>query len=349
MFDVADAIRRAIMNTAHATGLDALARPLLGGVGVILMVHRVTAAPAARPDGPNRHLSIAPSFLDATLAAMKADGFVFVSMDEALARLRAGDTGERFATVTGDDGYRDNLAEALPVLEKHAAPVTVYVAPALTDRAVPLWWDAVEDIAFAGRALLLPNGERVADEVPDASRVFARLFRYLSEEVEEEAQLGALVALAGQAGTDPFKPGREALMDWSEVRRLAAHPLVTLGAHTLNHYNLKRLGRAAAVGEIAESSRRLEAELGSAPRHFAFPYGYAEAAGAREVELVREAGFATAVTTRHGVLHERHADHPHALPRISLNGRFQHVAQTRVMTRGFTVPLANRGRRLVTV
>ena len=32
---------------------------------------------------------------------------------------------------------------------------------------------------------------------------------------------------------------------------MAAHPLVTIGAHTVNHYNLKRLPEAAARREIA--------------------------------------------------------------------------------------------------
>jgi peptidoglycan/xylan/chitin deacetylase (PgdA/CDA1 family) len=70
----------------------------------------------------------------------------------------------------------------------------------------------------------------------------------------------------------------------------------------------------------------LEAEIGQKPKHMAYPYGYAGAVGAREVALAREAGYASAVTTRHGVLRAEHAAHLHALPRISVNGRYQRVA-----------------------
>lgn len=93
----------------------------------------------------------------------------------------------------------------------------------------------------------------------------------------------------------------------------------------------------------------LRSELGEAPRHMAYPYGYASAVGCREVKLAEEAGYVTAVTTRHGVLRAEHARHLLALPRISVNGRYQRVAHIRTMLSGITTPLANRGKMLVTV
>ena len=55
------------------------------------------------------------------------------------------------------------------------------------------------------------------------------------------------------------------------------------------------------------------------------------------------------MTTRHGVLRAEHANHLHALPRISVNGRYQRVAHIRTMLSGITTPLANAGKMLVTV
>ena len=81
----------------------------------------------------------------------------------------------------------------------------------------------------------------------------------------------------------------------------------------------------------------------------AFPYGYQAAVGPREADLARKAGFITAVTTRHGLLEAGHRAHLQALPRISVNGRYQSVPYIRTMLTGITTPLANRGKRLVTV
>ncbi|TIU59623.1 MAG: polysaccharide deacetylase, partial [Mesorhizobium sp.] len=81
----------------------------------------------------------------------------------------------------------------------------------------------------------------------------------------------------------------------------------------------------------------------------AYPYGYASAVGGREVGFARDAGYASAVTTRHGVLRAEHAGFLQALPRISVNGRYQSVAHIRTMLSGVTTPLANAGKMLVTI
>ena len=102
-------------------------------------------------------------------------------------------------------------------------------------------------------------------------------------------------------------------MTWDEIRSIAAHPLVSIGAHTVNHYNLKRLPEERAKREMTDVVTLLRSELGEAPRHMAYPYGYASAVGCREVALAKEAGYVSAVTTRHGVLRAEHANHLHAL------------------------------------
>ena len=81
----------------------------------------------------------------------------------------------------------------------------------------------------------------------------------------------------------------------------------------------------------------------------AYPYGYRRAVGPREVKLAAEAGFASAVTTRHGLIQPQHETHPCALPRISINGRYQQVGYVRTMLSGVITPLANSGRLVITV
>ncbi|PWK67501.1 polysaccharide deacetylase family protein [Aminobacter sp. AP02] len=348
MIDVARKL--AFLLIGHA-GLSALAKPLVGSVGAILMLHRVTAL-LERPESPNRHLSITPQFLDALIGEMKRMGYAFVSMDEAVARLRMANGG-RFAALTADDAYRDNLTEALPVLEKHAAPIAIYVAPGLTGGEVDLWWEVLYDIVSAGKpiAVTMPDGKLKLDcSTPEGrAAAFRRLSDHIAGELREEEQRAVLRGWADMVGVDASAPNRTLLMNWNEIRRCAAHPLVTIGAHSVHHYNLKRLRKESALREMYRSRDMIEAELGRSPVHFAYPYGYAAAVGLRETDLAREAGFVSAVTTRHGVLRPEHADSLHALPRLSVNGRHQELAVMRAMLSGATTLAANRGRRLVTV
>ncbi|MBE7184998.1 MAG: polysaccharide deacetylase family protein [Methylobacterium mesophilicum] len=349
MAERADRLRRLVMDAGRITGADQLLQPWLGGMGAILMLHRVTDD-LRFPEGPNRHLSISPRFLDQVLAALREDGFLFVSMDEAVERLRAGNAGgPRFVALTADDGYRDNLTEALPVLERHAAPITVYVAPGLIEGRADLWWDVIEQAVNVGRPIGL-GGETLLCDTPDAKRdAFHRLLATVNRDVPEGERTAFVRGIARDVGVDHDLPRRETLMMWEDLEGFARHPLVTIGAHTVHHHNLKRLGKAEARFELEEGRRLIAGRLGRAPRHFAYPYGFAEAVGAREVALAREAGYLSAVTTRHGILREEHLGHLHALPRLSLNGRFQNLAHLRTMLRGLTTPLANGGRRLVTV
>jgi peptidoglycan/xylan/chitin deacetylase (PgdA/CDA1 family) len=352
MFDRGEAARRLVLNAARYSGVARLLSGRLGGIGAILMVHRVTEEPA-KPLGINRHLNVAPDFLDAAIVEMKRLGYAFVTMDEALERMASGARGGRFATITADDGYRDNLREALPVLEKHGAPMTIYVAPGLTGRTTDLWWDVLEDIVTARDEIYLttPAGRTALDCSSPRRKIETNraVHDYLTTELPEQQRQPVLRDIAAIAGIDPQGPSRDTLMDWDEVRAASAHPLLEIGAHTVNHYNLRRLTREGAWNEMVDAMRIIELETGVRPRHFAYPYGYETAVGAREVELAAAAGFASAVTTRHGVLQAAHSAHPHALPRISVNGRYQKVAHLRTMLSGVTAALANSGRTLVTV
>jgi peptidoglycan/xylan/chitin deacetylase (PgdA/CDA1 family) len=352
MIDRGDAVRKLALHVARVTGIAPLSKPLFGGIGVILMLHRVTDEPPGAL-GVNRHLAITPGFLDRLIADMTAAGYEFVSMDEAVDRIRSGGGSREFAVITADDGFRDNLTEAVPVFEKHRTPFVVHIAPGLIGGTADLWWEVLEQVVLARDALQVetPAGREALDCSSFEARraAWVRLHDLLCKETPEEGRHDALRKIAARAGIDPDALRENLLMDWSEVRRIAAHPLCTIGAHTIDHFMLKRLSREKALSEIADAAGVIEAETGRRPRHMAYPYGYPAAVGPREVELAAEAGFLTAVTTRHGVIRAGHAAHLLALPRISVNGRYQSLGHVRTMLSGFTTPLANSGKRLVTV
>lgn len=347
MIDAREKARKLVLGAAWWSGLAALSAPLLAGRGAVLMLHRVSHV-SASPLGLNSHLSITPDFLDRLLADAKRRGLTLVSLDELLERLQTGARGA--VAVTLDDGWLDNLTEALPVFEAHETPFTVYVAPGLTSRVVTPWWEVVEEKVARSDVMHMPgrDGMTTLDCVdPAAKRAVARLLmaRLTNEiaEVDQQAFLRQIGALP-----EPATTGRR-FMNWDEIRTLSAHPLAAIGAHTVHHYNLRRLTAETALGEMSDSAAVIETETGRRPAHFAYPYGYDSAVGPREVALAKQAGFASAVTTRHGVLQKQHARHPHALPRISINGNFQRLSYVRTLLSGLTTPLSNGGRRVVTV
>jgi hypothetical protein len=86
-------------------------------------------------------------------------------------------------------------------------------------------------------------------------------------------------------------------MDESQIREwlAAGHQI---GAHTCTHPRLSQFSKAQAKEEISASRKKLEDRFGLPIKHFAYPYGdYNEST----VELVRQAGFESAVTMHRGV------------------------------------------------
>jgi peptidoglycan/xylan/chitin deacetylase (PgdA/CDA1 family) len=121
---------------------------------------------------------------------------------------------------------------------------------------------------------------------------------------------------------------------------------VTIGAHTVNHVRLAKVSEDEARREMRMSASVIEAALGKRPRHLSYPVGDRTSAGPREFAIARELGFATAVTTRPGVLFPEHREHLTALPRISLNGEYQKPRYVRVLVSGAATALWNGFRRV---
>ena len=342
---------KTVLNTLHYCGASAMLRPLLGGRGAILMLHHVRDEPAGR-FAPNAGLTVTPFFLDCQLRRLKKKGFVFVSLDECIERLNdpARGEGAPFLAVTLDDGYRDNLENAVPLFRKHDVPYTIYIAPGLVDGSARLWWEDLEAVIAKRDRFLMeaPRGPVSFDVSTPAKKriVYAELMEFFTRNVGEEAQRSMVEALAVQSNIDSDAHRAREIMDWAQIAELSRDPLCTIGAHTVHHYAIARLDEKQATFEMRESARIIDMETGTAPRHFAFPYGYASAAGARDFELARTAGFASAVTTRHGVLVADHRDHLHALPRISLNGHFQAARYVDALLSGVPARIENRGRAL---
>lgn len=312
--------------------------------GVIFTLHRVLPNPVD-DFAPNSILQVTPRFLDAVIGKVRDLGLEMVSMDEALARLKSDSPGQPFAVLTFDDAYRDNLTFALPILRARKCPFTLYVPTAFVDGIGEVWWQALEDVIAMRKGLAVElDGEteylqcRTTEE---KAVLFSQLYKRMRA-MDEDARVALIRDIAVRAGLDLNAHCRSLVMDWSELQTFADERLCTIGAHTVNHYELAKLSPQRARSEMLESLRTLEIQLGRRPRHFSYPIGSRIAAGEREYDIARNLGLASAVTTLPGGLYRRHADAPWALPRISLNGNFQSVRYMSLFTTGALFSLVGR-------
>ena len=327
---------KAALSALHYSGADGMLSPLTRGVGVIFMLHRV------RPDAPqsfepNRILSITPDYLDTVIRLVVARGFDVLSLDEVHARLAEGDFDRPFACFTFDDGYKDNRQYAYPIFKRYGLPFAVYVPTDFPDGKGDLWWLKLEKVVAAVDTIEVKMEgafRRFACRTTQQKEAaFDAIYWWLRGIREDDARQ-VVADLCQLHAVDTATLCSDLIMTWNEVRDLASDPLVTIGAHTRSHMAIAKLPVAAARLEIESSVTRLETELGRPCRHFCYPYGDAGSAGPRDFELVRELGLKTAVTTRKGLIHAHHTDALTALPRLSVNGDFQHARYMKVMLSG---------------
>ncbi|WP_160005047.1 polysaccharide deacetylase family protein [Rhizobium sp. 18055] len=330
-----------VANLLRATGLMRSAR----GRGAIFTLHHVR--PAEAPAfSPNAHLEITPGFLDAVLTRLTSDGYQFVALADVPALISGPAQKQPFAAFTLDDGYRNNLAYATPVFERHEAPFTIFVAKGLVERTHTIWWETLTALLRKEKKLRFDFGDgmEAIDVTAPAEKhwAFARFARYIHAHDETTAVL-AVDATARAHGIDPVEIVDDLVMGAAELNLLDASPLASLGAHTVSHRAVARLPDAEVREEMLRSSDYVEAISGQRPRTFAYPYGTREAVTQQQAAIARDLGFALAVTTQPGVVGERSRESITYLPRLSINGLYQKTRYVSGLASG--IPLKLMGNR----
>jgi len=300
MSAVTDSLLRLAAGGLHLAGLSA---PISLAAGYartaptfpILSYHRVNRDgdpffPALPTEVFERHM------------AFVARAYLVLPVEELVDRMRRGALPRNALAITFDDGYRDNLTHAAPILARHGLPATVFVVTGAIGSGEPLWFDRLA-LAFKqsrAAAWTAPWGETVALE--SVAQRLAALAKTLTQfkrvtNAERRRRVDEVMAGLGVADERPLK---NLMLSWDDVHALMGLG-VTIGAHTVNHPILSQLDAEEVRAEVEGSWSAIRTSCGRPPRAFAYPNGgpkdYSEAVIAR----VRETGFTCAVTTRFGV------------------------------------------------
>lgn len=312
---------RTIFAGLDATGANRLLGRWTRGLGVLLTLHHVRPF-CGNAFSPNRLLEVEPAFLDLALGRARELGFEFVTLDEALRRVADGRSERPFLHLTFDDGYRDVRDHALPILKRHQAPATLYIASDFANGEGELWWLSLEAAIARADRLEFQGGQVECRTTAQKYLAWKQIYWALRAGPERELRR-EVARIARSQSVNPNGFARELAMNWRELREVAEEPLVEIGAHTVSHPMLAKHPENIVRSEMVESRDAIARELGRAPRHFAYPVGDLSAANEREYAIARSVEFESAVTTRPGHLTPAHAGALHALPRVSLNGLFQ--------------------------
>ncbi len=323
------------LELAYFGGVPWLRGRKAGGAGVILRFERVRPRRSQRFQ-PLKSREITPQFLDRAIRALKRWKYDIVSMDEVCRRAVVLAERRRFVCLTFDGAYKDLINSAYPVLAAHRVPFAVYVPTAFPDGVGEAWWLALEQvIARENRISLMIDRKELRFDIRSVSDKH-QLYEFLEgwmRSLPPSDLSSAIKDLCTRYSVDLAGVSREASMDWEDLAKLAADPLVTIGSATVNYPVLSNLKDADALREMTMGRAVAQTAFHREVRHFAFPFGDRAAFRRAHVVMAEEAGFASAASAIAGIVQAEGHTNLHALPRVAWDGRHS-LRAMRVMLSG---------------
>ncbi len=216
-------------------------------------------------------------------------------------------------SITFDDGYRNFLTHAVPLLKEHHFMATMFLTTSFVSDHTPLWVDRLEYAVGHGSHPALTD-------VP--SRIsFDEKIRQILKQLPDQAREEKLVALERELGVTLSDFSQEkavyAPLDWDDVTMLEEHSMM-FGAHSVHHPILSRLDTNRIREEVEISYNILRKKCRKSSRVFAYPNGQRGDQDERVYAEMRTQDFLGAVTTIPG-LNDRTTD-PLMLKRFTLSG-----------------------------
>ena len=277
---------------------------------LILMYHRIA-------DELVDHwgLAVSPTHFEEQLQVLRRTRHPF-PLTDFVRNLKSGTLPSDAVALTFDDGYVDNLVAGKPRLAAADVPATVFLATGYLDRPGEFWWDELARLILLEGGLqkieLVIRGETVHIELGTETPVredgtirvaslrrretaLTPIWQSLRHLEDHEREL-AMAEIRSAFATSDDCTSRGRAMTREEVRALATDGLVTIGAHTVTHPVLSKLGFNACSREVTESKLACEALIGAPVAGFAYPFGDLDA---KTREAVVAAGFAFACSTQH--------------------------------------------------
>jgi peptidoglycan/xylan/chitin deacetylase (PgdA/CDA1 family) len=296
------------------------------GLGVILEFHRVL------PKSENRNsidgMEVTPDFLENCIRHYHKTGYSVVSIDEVYRILIGQSKSRRFVTFTFDDGYIDNLIYAYPVFRKYHVPFAIYLTTGFIDRTAVMWWYLLKYLVSKLKRIqfrLMGNDYIFICETESQKTTTYRLIKKLIIDSSPENFHYKTEQIFAPYFNNIFDITEKLTLNWDQIRQMAQDPMVTFGAHTVNHLALASLSDKDMEQEIVKSKHRIESVIGSEVGHFSYPYGGSTKIKDREFDFARSYGFKTAITTLPGFITPEHKNRLERLPRLPCGGIQQNL------------------------
>jgi len=294
-----EATLRGVSSALYHTGLIG---PIARSVARAHRKPRVPILPLHRVNDDNDPFMPAmPTAMFAARMAHIARHYHVLTVEDLAQRLQEGRAPHNALAITFDDGYRDNLTHAAPILSRLGLPATIFLVTGYIDTPRALWFDRLAMAFKSGtaRRVELSDG-RILALTTEKERLAALSAAWaLLKLLPDDERSSSLEQLIQTLRAVPERPKR-LMLGWDEVNALRGLGF-SIGAHTVTHPIMSRLTQSQVRDEVYGSKAAIEKGVGASVRAFAYPNGQPADYSEAVTQVVREAGFTCAVTTKRGL------------------------------------------------
>ena len=237
----------------------------------------------------------------ATLLRNLSQQFEFVSLDQGLAHLGSGTARRNLASITFDDGYKDNLAVAAPVLHDLKIPATMFCSTSHLD-GKPFFVEVIVQSLMVAKPKAIDGemfglGRMKIDSLEQLSMVAERILnkaKYMCPEKRDYA-----VAEFWRNLGSPELP--EVMINKAGIRELA-NSSFEIGSHTHSHVILNTVEESFVRSDIERNCELITEATGKPVRYFAYPNGKPSLDfSKRHTSLLQGMGFAAAFNSENAI------------------------------------------------
>lgn len=270
---------------------------LVGPFITVFTIHRPAPADGSF-SGVNERL------LEQCLMYAKEKKYKFASIDQVVEdALNHEVYKEPTLCFTLDDGYEDQVARLTPILLEHKASPTFFVITDFIDQKI--WpWDA--KLAFilwnsplSACTVIIGSTKFTLDLSTTAKRIATRRLVIQTIKLLPPNELdNCILQIASQCqiAIPNAIPAEFAPTTWQQLRNLESQGL-RVGSHTKSHVVFNSTSASQIRDELTQSQQKLKSELANPSSVFCYPLGTDKDFSHEHIQLVREAGYTSAIST----------------------------------------------------
>lgn len=238
----------------------------------VFLFHRIS--PHQDPLWP----PVRPEHFDEILNYLKRN-FEIVPLEETVLGNYKPTKSKQLCAITFDDGYKDFLEYALPIINKYKVPASLYVITDCVNSNVPPWTYLFNHLLLNSKISSL---EIDSIEIPDSLKNnswkneeekiacikrFSPVLKTISDEEKER------IMSRVQTQIKDVETPKGLMLSWDEIKVIKSEG-IEIGSHSGNHPALSRhLNLDTVRYELIRSGEEIKEAIGKFPIAISYPFG----------------------------------------------------------------------------